>query len=46
MKQRLQEYTPIEALVNEIAQDEEHWGCRYSTDSGGHVNSSLRTLYQ
>jgi hypothetical protein len=37
-KQRLQEYTPIEALVNEIAQDEERWCCRYSTGSDGHVN--------
>jgi hypothetical protein len=28
-KQRLQEYTPIKALVNDIAQDEERWCCYY-----------------
>jgi hypothetical protein len=48
-KQRLQEYTPIKALVNEIAQDEERWCCCYVHTvlvAMATLISSLRTLYR
>ncbi|MGA9509007.1 MAG: hypothetical protein WBV55_10340 [Candidatus Sulfotelmatobacter sp.] len=37
-KERLQENTPIEALILELTADDENWALKYGTDDGGHVN--------
>jgi len=37
-KERLQENTPIEALILELTADDGNWALKYGTDDGGHVN--------